>query len=442
MIGRKMKKITGVLALSLAMGVLSSQPIYAEEEKPYEGETLTIMISANDSSGTAVKDAVNTAAEIMGIKVEYSVFPDDQFLNVLNTKGATGNLDDVIITAYNLGDMPYNQLAPLEGEWLDHVSDASMPLLYSPDGSGNVVYAPFGAESNMGLAYNKEVLEEAGVTLPLKNYQEFIDACEKIKAIGKTPVYVSAKETWTPQILLLTSFTGVLENKEGLIEELTTNQIKPQDVPEIVEIWSNVKNLQDAGYVNEDCLSATHEMGKKAIAEGTAAFYAVTDGAYGEISSEYPDLIDNVGYTICPMWSNEEDAYVMANGTTKKIGVYKDSENLDMAKEFVNTMLTEEPLTVYYEGSPGPAPFKDLGFELNMSDWNRELQELAESEGLPEMSDWSNLVKDGQVVFSAFFGDFDLRVQSLFAGVSAEDAVTQWYESYAEDAKARRLEGF
>ena len=41
-----------------------------------------------------------------------------------------------------------------------------------------------------------------------------------------------------------------------------------------------------------------------------------------------------------------------------------------------------------------------------------------------------------------FFGDFDLRVQSMFSGKTAEEAVTEWYTKYAEDAKAKRVEGF
>ena len=73
-------------------------------------ETLTVMIGSEDSGGVAVKAAMDKAAEIMGIDLEYSVFPTDQFLNVLNTKGATGNLDDVIFTSYSLSDLPYNDV--------------------------------------------------------------------------------------------------------------------------------------------------------------------------------------------------------------------------------------------------------------------------------------------------------------------------------------------
>ena len=45
-------------------------------------------------------------------------------------------------------------------------------------------------------------------------------------------------------------------------------------------------------------------------------------------------------------------------------------------------------------------------------------------------------------VTDLFFGDFDLRVQSMFSGKTAEEAVTEWYTKYAEDAKAKRVEGF
>ena len=46
-------------------------------------ETLTVMIGSEDSGGVAVKAAMDKAAEIMGIDLEYSVFPTDQFNSCL-----------------------------------------------------------------------------------------------------------------------------------------------------------------------------------------------------------------------------------------------------------------------------------------------------------------------------------------------------------------------
>ena len=262
---------------------------------------------------------------------------------------------------------------------------------------------------------------------------------EKIKETGATPLYISAQEQWTPQILLLGSFTTTLL-KGTVVDDLIANRVKPQDTEEIVKIWDNVHALQDKGIINEDYKSATHEMGKKAVANGEAAFYAVTDGAYGEISTEYPDLIDGVGLTTVPMWDNAEDAFVMANRSVRCIAVSKNSKNIDLAKEFVNTCITEEVMKTYYELSPGAAPYNDLGFELPMSSWNEELAQLAEN--LPSYGDWCNALYDGVPKLNPFFGEFDLRVQSMFTGKSTEEAVTEWYDKYAEDAKAKRVDGF
>lgn len=402
------------------------------------GQSLTVMIGSDDGGGVAVKAALDKAAEKMGITVEYSVFPADQFLNILNTKGATGNLDDVIFTSYSLSDLPYNEFAPLEGEWESKIKDSTKQFTVNPE-TGETVFAPFGAESNFGLAYNKEVLEKAGVEVPIADYDSFIDACEKIKATGVTPIYVSAQESWTPQILLLSSFTSTLL-KDDIVDRMITNQVKPQDVDSIVKIWDNVYQLQEKGLINEDYKSATHEMGKKAIANGEAAFYAVTDGAYGEIQTEYPDLIDGVGLTTTPMWDDPDDAFVMANRSCRCLAVAKNSSNLELAKEFVNTCISEDVMGTYYELMPGASPYNDLGFDLPMSAWNEEMGELAKT--LPSYGDWCNALYDGEPKLNPFFGDFDLRVQSMFTGKTAEEAVTEWYEKYAEDAAAKRVEGF
>lgn len=425
-----------LLSIVLA-GVMSVSAFVFPVQADTKGK-LTIMIGSGDGGGVAVKTALDKAAEIMGIEVEYSVFPDDQFLNILNTKGATGNLDDVIFTSFSLSDLPYNEFAVLDGEWKEKIKDSTQQFTVNPQ-TGETIFAPFGAESNMGFAYNKAVLEEAGVELPIADYASFLDACEKIKAIGVTPVYVSAQENWTPQILLLTSFTSTLM-QDDLVDKLITNEVKPQEVESIVKIWDNVYKLQENDLINSDYKSATHDMGKKAIANGEAAFYAVTDGAYGEIKNDYPDLIDGLGMTTVPMWDDAENAFVMANRSNRCFAVSKNSDNIELAKEFVNTCISEEVMSVYYELSPGAVPYNDLGFDLSMSEWNEEMSSLSET--LPSYGDWCNALYDGEPKMNPFYGDFEWKVQAMFTGKTAEEAVTEWYTKYAEDAKAKRVDGF
>ena len=61
----------------------------------------------------------------------------------------------------------------------------------------------------LGCFYNKDVFEEAGITELPTNWDEFTAVCEKIKAIGKTPLYYSGSDSWTLQC-----FTHFGFNKE------------------------------------------------------------------------------------------------------------------------------------------------------------------------------------------------------------------------------------
>ena len=81
--------------------------------------TLTVMMSSGDFGPDSIKVALGKAADIMGVQLTFDVYPDDQFLNVVNTKLATGNAGDLIVHNFGLTDVSAADLAPLEGEFLE-----------------------------------------------------------------------------------------------------------------------------------------------------------------------------------------------------------------------------------------------------------------------------------------------------------------------------------
>ena len=134
----------------------------------------------------------------------------------------------------------------------------------------------------------------------MKNYGEFTAALDAIKKTGVTPLYLPNKENWTAQIIFLSSMTGTLANKPGLVDQLSTNKVKPQDVPELVKLWENALSLKTKGYLNSDYMSADLQMGYKAIAEGKVAFMAGGDWFYSDIAKDYKDQLKDIwhdGYT-------------------------------------------------------------------------------------------------------------------------------------------------
>lgn len=416
-------------------------PAEQTEEPAATAETeksLTIMMSSGDYGAGKITQALQTVAESIGITLEFEVIPDDQMITVTNTKLSTGNAGDIIVHNFGLTDISAKDLAPLDGDWVTKITDTTYPLCI--DDGGNVLKAPLGGESNMGFIYNKKVLEEAGVVTPINNYAELIAACELIKAAGKTPVYISNQESWTAQILLLCSMTSVFNSNPDLIEKLTTNQIKPSEVPELVTLFQNAISLKDLGFINEDYMSATNDMALEAVATGSCAFYAQLDSSYSSLNEYYPDQINDLGMMYIPLWNDAANGYVLFGTATNYLSVVGTSKNLDLAKEFVNAMVSEDGLKVYYDLIPGSAPYKNLSIELNANAFNQEMRGYAET--WPSLREYNNALYDGKPAMGNFYGAFNERIQGLFSGISVQDTLDAWYAAYAADAQALRLTGF
>ena len=181
-------------------------------------------------------------------------------------------------------------------------------------------------------------------------------------------------------------------------------------------------------------------MAFEALANGDCAFYAQMDSAYSSLNDFYPDQIGDLGMMYIPLWNDAADGYVLFGTATNYLSVVGASENLDLAKEFVNAMVSEDGLTVYYDLIPGSAPYTDLSVELNANAFNREMREYAES--WPSLREFNNALYDGVPALGNFYGAFSEQIQGMFSGLTVEETLNAWYDAYSADAKALRLEGF
>ena len=68
---------------------------------------------------------------------------------------------------------------------------------------------PYAANANTVL-YNVEKFKELGIDVP-KTWDEFIATCEKIKASGEVPLYLTFKDTWT----IMVPFNSIVANLQG-----------------------------------------------------------------------------------------------------------------------------------------------------------------------------------------------------------------------------------
>lgn len=433
-----MKKL---VSLVLVVLIACASFACAEADQPYAGATLRMMMGTGEMGTSTIVDALQFCADKMGITLEIEGVPADQYLSVVNTKLATGDSFDLLLGNKGCNMLYDDALAVLDGEWIENISTVS--YAHCVNDAGEIKMAPLGSESNMGLLYNKRVLEAAGVELPIMNYAELLEACEKIKAAGYTPLYVSNKEEWTAQILLLCSMTPIYDNHPEYIEKIISNQMKQSDIPEMVKLFENVVALRDLGYINEDYLSATNDMAYEAIANDECAFYAMLDSAYPILATDYPEVLDNVGMTFCPMWDDAANGMIMATQAVSYLNAVE-NENVEISKAFIDMMVSEECLSYYYSINPGKVPFENLDYECPTSPFNAEMVEWHEKTGIPYNSQWNDKTYEalGYTALTNFYGEFASCIQKMFAGMSIEETMETWYNNYAATAQALRLEGW
>jgi raffinose/stachyose/melibiose transport system substrate-binding protein len=103
--------------------------------------------------------------------------------------------------------------------WLDAKPELKEIMIddsvaYNTTESGKIVSLPFISMSPIGLYYNKEMFQKAGITKPISQmtFDEFDQALESLKKAGFTPLTLMTGENAWTSMLLATSF---LANEPG-----------------------------------------------------------------------------------------------------------------------------------------------------------------------------------------------------------------------------------
>lgn len=437
---KHVRAVSVIMALMLTLGLTltgcssgSKEGSGEKSDDTKADSSVTLTLSTfNQWYNAGLKASIAKYEEISGNKVEVQVYPDDQFTNLIMTKMATGDVPDII------GIHPQTQMwpalvekvEPLQGEWIDKLLSSTKSNVIR-DSDGEVVCAPYGACSSLGATYNKKVFEDAGIELPLKSYDELLAACEKLKQNGITPIYMPNKDNWTAQIFMLCSMNDVFEKDSTLAEKIMTNQIKPSEVPEIVELCNRLLELNEKGYMNENLNSATFDMGIAAVANGEAGMFLDGDWGYADYEKDYAEQLKDVGFM--PLTLSDDYLFADIGASGYGLWVPTDAPNKDAALDFIDTFMSEEVLQVMYENVPGICPVQ--GYDVSMSPWNEEMLKYAES--IPTQDDFKGTYLSG---FNT--GNFSNYIQSMLAGQTVEQALDDWYTDYAQLNKASKTPGF
>lgn len=298
----------------LLTGCSSSTPTPGSREGYDEGEKyLSIWVHSIEDTdeGQVYKRSVERFNELY----DGQYFADIEFVprndsgggysDKINASVMSGSLPDVLtvdgpnVAAYASNGI-IQPLAPLS----DEEKGVYLESILNQGTWQDQLYALGVMESSVGLYYNRDLLEEAGVAVPQPDdpwtWSEFLKICEKLKPlmdekngyvldmtfpVGEATIYYYAPFVW--------SNNGDLISEDGLEAEGCF------DSEEVKESYEMFRTLVEKGYMSPTPIDKLFESGR-------AAFKF--DGAWevNTVYSEYPDL--NLGvapYIVSDSWEGE-----------------------------------------------------------------------------------------------------------------------------------------
>ena len=228
-----------------------------------------------------------------------------------------------------------------------------------------------------GVVYNKTVLENAGVNVgDIRTMDDFKDACEKIKASGVTPFFVGGKDTWTAAVLYNAmapafyttegcKYPSGEELKDGTFDWDTKGSCVLEEIADMV---------QD-GYFNKDLVTADNAATLTALGEDACGFS--TEVEIVKVLNVAPDA--QLGIMPIPCTTEEgKSQYMIGEGSC--FGIWKDTEKMDEAKQFLNYLAKPEVADKIMELDGGLPALKDMNTENVSYKAFSESQEIFEGD--------------------------------------------------------------
>jgi len=290
-----------------------------------------IKINIDGVGGEAVNDKLKTDAAADTMPDLFMLYADRARFSVMAESGRVVDLN------------PYLDKNPELKDRIDKDSAAAYT-----DKDGKLLGLPY-VKGYVGIFYNTDLFNKAGISSFPTTWDEFNEACEKLLKINVAPIaMMTGENSWTT-MLILTDILGTDPDGnawlKGKPEEANFNS--PAFIKAVKEL-----QLILSKYSNKDAIGATYAVVANNFLNGKAAMIANGPWMIGDFSNPQtamPGLDKNVAYALAP-----------GNGTIQMENMSyasgsKDQDKKDASFEVLKFLASDE-IYIPYLNLTGNAP--------------------------------------------------------------------------------------
>ncbi len=239
-----------------------------------------------------------------------------------------------------------------------------------------------------GMFYRKDLFKKVGIAGEPKSWDEFLEACKKLKAAGIAPIAVGGRDAWT-----LAGWFDYLDlriNGNAFHQQLMAGDVAYTD-PRVKKVYTAWKSLIDNKYFIDNALSYDLDGAQPFLFQGKAAMMLM--GTF--IAKGFPaKLAPEMGYFQFPII--DANVPTAEEGPTESIHIPAKARNKTDARRFIAFVGTPAISAKLADGlgslpanskSPAPAdPISRIGFDI-LSNAKGGISQFYDRDMTKEMAD-------------------------------------------------------
>jgi len=239
-----------------------------------------------------------------------------------------------------------------------------------------------------GMFYRKDLFKKVGIAAEPKSWDEFLEACKKLKAAGIAPIAVGGRDAWT-----LAGWFDYLDlriNGNAFHQQLMAGDVAYTD-PRVKKVYTAWKSLIDNKYFIDNALSYDLDGAQPFLFQGKAAMMLM--GTF--IAKGFPaKLAPEMGYFQFPII--DANVPTAEEGPTESIHIPAKARNKTDARRFIAFVGTPAISAKLADGlgslpanskSPAPAdPISRIGFDI-LSNAKGGISQFYDRDMTKEMAD-------------------------------------------------------
>ena len=344
-----MKKSLIALGMTGTM-ILAGTSMAMAEDKPYDGTNLVFWMQAYGSDPSIQRAALDKVTadfqEQTGISVEYNIVDwgsASQKLTLACTGGEAPDVADIFFTK-SLATMSSDEYGLMElNDLVEEMGGEDTWITAGKDEAcvdGDWYGIPWRADTRV-LLYNTEDFENAGITEAPTTWDELVEDAQKLTVTDEDGNITHAGLAWYSDMgrydqtwfSMLAQCGGTLMNDEFTEFTLDTEQSK-----QALAFLSDCINTYN---ICSNSLDASYDAVTEFMSGNVSMVFGVTGETKNNILQNAPQMEGKFASAPLPTATGAENE---KNGISfsAPIGIFKTTENADVAKEWVKYFCSED----------------------------------------------------------------------------------------------------